>query len=190
MAGQGQRPSRQAALAELCRQLVIENYAPAAVLINRKFECLYFLGPTDRYLRVAPGHPTQDLLAMARPNIRTKLRSAIQRAGQDKAHVVVAGDKIVRDGDAQSFNIAVQTVSFDDNDLFLVYFIDAPKQQEPSNILTASENVPHVTELQKELEANSNGTSGSYSEPGDIERRTEGYQRGRIIGQRGVPVDQ
>ena len=48
-------PSRQATLAELCRRLVLETYAPAAVLINRKHECLYFLGPTDRYLRVAPG---------------------------------------------------------------------------------------------------------------------------------------
>ena len=130
MAGQGQRPSRQAALADLCRRLVIDNYAPAAVLINRKFECLYSLGPTDRYLRVAPGHPTQDLLAMARPNIRTKLRSAIQQAGQNKAHIVVAGGEIVRDGDAQSFNIAVQPVLFDGNDLFLICFIDAPKQPE------------------------------------------------------------
>ena len=44
----------------------METYAPAAVLINRKHECLYSLGPTDRYLRVAPGQPTHDLLAMAR----------------------------------------------------------------------------------------------------------------------------
>ena len=63
---QGRAASRQAALAELCRRLVMETYAPAAVLINRKHECLYSLGPTDRYLRVAPGHPTHDLLAMAR----------------------------------------------------------------------------------------------------------------------------
>ena len=42
--GQGQAPSRQAALADLCRRLVMETYAPAAVLINRKHECLYFLG--------------------------------------------------------------------------------------------------------------------------------------------------
>ncbi len=55
--GQGQAPSRQAALAELCRRLVMETYAPAAVLINRKHECLYSSGPTDRYLRVAPGQP-------------------------------------------------------------------------------------------------------------------------------------
>ena len=44
----------------------METYAPAAVLINRKHECLYSLGPTERYLRVAPGQPTHDLLAMAR----------------------------------------------------------------------------------------------------------------------------
>ena len=56
--GQSPAPSRQAALAELCRRLVLEAYAPAAVLINSKHECLFSLGPTDRYLRVAPGSPT------------------------------------------------------------------------------------------------------------------------------------
>jgi two-component system CheB/CheR fusion protein len=153
MAGQGQRPSRQAALADLCRRLVIENYAPAAVLINRKFECLYSLGPTDRYLRVAPGHPTQDLLAMARPNIRTKLRSAIQQAGQNKAHIVVAGGEIVRDGDPKSFNIAVQPVSFDGTDLFLICFIDATQHQKRSISPATSGDVSRVGELQLELDA-------------------------------------
>ena len=92
-AGQDPAPSRQTALAELCRRLVIETYAPAAVLINRKHECLYSLGPTDRYLRVPPGHPTHDLLAMARPDIRTKLRSAIQQATQENLRIVVAGGR-------------------------------------------------------------------------------------------------
>ena len=35
----------------------METYAPAAVLINRKHECLYFLGPTDRYLQRGAGAP-------------------------------------------------------------------------------------------------------------------------------------
>ena len=98
--GQGQAPSRQAALADLCRRLVMETYAPAAVLINRKHECLYSLGPTDRYLRVAPGHPTHDLLAMAREGMRTKLRSAIQQASQENARIVVAGGRTSHDGNA------------------------------------------------------------------------------------------
>jgi two-component system CheB/CheR fusion protein len=40
-----QAPSRQTALADLCRRLVMETYAPAAVLINRTHKCLYSLGP-------------------------------------------------------------------------------------------------------------------------------------------------
>ncbi|HLY55266.1 MAG TPA: chemotaxis protein CheB, partial [Stellaceae bacterium] len=71
---QGPAPSRQAVLADLCRRLVMKTYAPAAVLINRKYECLYFFGPTDRYLQVAPGLPVHDLIAMAREGVRTKLR--------------------------------------------------------------------------------------------------------------------
>jgi len=82
---------RQAALGELCRTLVIDTYAPAAVLINRSHECLYSLGPTDRYLHVPAGNPTHDLFAMARPDLRTKLRSAIQRAGHEKSRIVVPG---------------------------------------------------------------------------------------------------
>ena len=153
IAGEGQRPSRQGALADLCKRLVIENYAPAAVLISPKFECLYSLGPTDRYLRVAPGHPTQDLLAMARPNIRTKLRSAIQQAAQGKAPIVIAGGEIVRDGNAQSFNIAVQSVLFDGHDLVLVCFIDAAKQQTRNDAVAAPPDTSSVAGLQQELEA-------------------------------------
>ena len=86
----------------------METYAPAAVLINRKYECLYYLGPTDRYLKVAPGRPMHDLLAMAREGMRTKLRSAIQRAIQENARVVVPGGRIGGNDDAQPFSIAVQ----------------------------------------------------------------------------------
>ena len=107
-AGQDPAPSRQTALAELCRRLVMENYAPAAVLINSKHECLYYLGPTDRYLRVPAGHPTRDLLAMARPNIRIRLRSAIQRATQENLRIVVDGGRASQG--ASAFNIAVHPV--------------------------------------------------------------------------------
>ena len=92
--GQGRSPTRETLLAELCRRLVLENYAPAAVLINRNNECLYSLGPTDRYLSVAPGRPTHDLLAMARKGLGARLRSAIQRAFHEDAPVVVGGCRV------------------------------------------------------------------------------------------------
>ena len=56
-----------------------------------------FLGPTDRYLHRRPGQPTHDLLAMARQGLRTKLRSAIQRAFQENARVVTPGGRTNRE---------------------------------------------------------------------------------------------
>ena len=148
-------PSREAALADLCKQMVMETYAPAAVLVNRKYECLYYLGPTDRYLKVAPGRPMHDLLAMAREGMRTKLRSAIQRSIQENARIVVPGGRIGGNGngDAQPFNIAVQPTSSDGEELLLICFIDQPLQESKEGRRSASGDTPRVKELEKELEA-------------------------------------
>ena len=77
-------PGSRAAIARATSRsgLLIEAYAPASVLINRKYECLYYSGPTDRYLRVAAGEPSRDLLAMVREGLRNKLRAAIRQASR------------------------------------------------------------------------------------------------------------
>ena len=82
---------RPAALAELGRRLVMEAYAPASVLVDTANTVLFSLGPTDRYLRLPPGHATHDLLAMARSGLRGKLRAALQRARDGKVKVLRFG---------------------------------------------------------------------------------------------------
>lgn len=148
-----QPPSRQAALAELCRQLVLEAYAPAAVLINHKFECLYYLGATDRYLKVAPGRPSHDLLAMARDGLRTKLRAAIQQASQSTDCVVIAGRRLGESGETEPFNVSVRPVLNGGEQLFLVCFVDELKPERADNDRTRAEEIPRVAELEKQLEA-------------------------------------
>ncbi len=122
--GTGPGLSRQAALADLCRQMVMRDYAPAAILINRSHDCLYSLGPTDHFLRVPPGHPTQDLLAMTPPGLSVKLRAAIQRARQEQTRIVIPGGQISRDGASLDFSIAVLPVTHEGDELMLVCFID------------------------------------------------------------------
>jgi len=131
----------------------METYAPAAVLINRKHECLYSLGPTDRYLRVAPGHPTHDLLAMARASMRTRLRSAIQQASRENARIVVAGGRINHDGNPVSFSIAVQPVLNESEELLLICFVDDPKHELQQDRPSTSGDVTQVAELEQQLEA-------------------------------------
>ena len=151
--GQSHSPSRQAALAELCRRLVIETFAPAAILINRKYECLYSLGPTDRYLRVAPGYATHDLLAMARQEMRTRLRSAIQQAAQENVRVIAAGGTIDHNGSPISFNIDVQPVSDEDEELLLICFVDGPKAGQKHGRPAMRRDVAEHADLGQELAA-------------------------------------
>jgi len=150
----GQAASRQAALAELCRRMVMETYAPAAVLINRNRECLYFLGPTDRYLRVAPGHPTHDLLAMVRDDLRMRLRSALQRARQENTSVVVAAPVPTHhDGGVAPFRIDLKPVTIDGEELLLICFVDEPQAEQKRHRTISARDKPRVAELEQELEA-------------------------------------
>ena len=152
-AAQAPAPSRQATLAELCRRLVIEHYAPAAVLINRKRECIYSLGPTERYLRVAPGPATNDLLAMARQGVRTRLAAAIQQSAQENARVVIPGGRLNHDGHAVSFNIEVQPVQSTDEGELLVCFVDTPAPGRTGAAPVLPQERPRVVELERELQA-------------------------------------
>jgi two-component system CheB/CheR fusion protein len=151
--GQDHAASRESALADLCRRHVFEIYAPPAILINHNLECLYYLGPTDRYIHVPQGPPPRDLLAMARRDIRIKLRSAIQRASQENLRIVVAGGRASQDDETTSFSIAVQPILSEGEDLLLICFIDDPASARKQGHRTSSQDPTRVAELEQEFEA-------------------------------------
>ncbi len=150
-AAEGQALLQRTALADLCRRLVMENYAPAAVLVNRGHECLHSTGPVDRYLRVVTGQPTHDVLAMAREDVRIKLRSALQRASQERSRVVVPGGRLKRDGQTLAFKIAIQPVRNEDEELLLICFLEEKPSARRSR-RTSPADVSRAAELETELE--------------------------------------
>ena len=145
-------PSRQIELAELCRRMVLEAYGPAAVLINRKLECLYYHGPVDRYLKVVSGRPVNDVIAMAREGVRAKLRSAVQRALHENARVVIPGGRTKGEAGAPSFSVVVMPAPREREDLLLVCFVEEPEPRVAGGSI-APADVPRVVELERELEA-------------------------------------
>jgi two-component system CheB/CheR fusion protein len=150
---QVQGPSRQTVLGDLCRRLVLENHAPAAVLINSKHECLYSLGPTDHYLHVAPGRPTHDLFAMVREGMHNALRSAIHLAGQQNARVVVPGGGMKRGDRTVPFSIDALPVEHDGESLLLICFVDEPVPEQRQGAAAISPaDMKQVDALQQELD--------------------------------------
>jgi two-component system CheB/CheR fusion protein len=82
-------PEPSASIAELARRALLDRYAPASVLIDRKHRVLYFHGPTGEYLEQPTGEPTRELLAMARDGLALKLRAAIREASKENKSVTV-----------------------------------------------------------------------------------------------------
>jgi two-component system CheB/CheR fusion protein len=153
-AGRGAGPGRlinPTALAELGRRLVLDAYAPASVLINTANEILFSLGPTDRYLRLAPGHPTHDLLAAARPGLRPKLAGAIETARKTNARAEATGRMTGgHDDNDAGFSLEVRPVTEAGDDLLLVCIAGSPAA--PAPIPVSPEQLPQLAELDRELE--------------------------------------
>jgi len=145
--------SRRTVQAELCRQVVLDQHAPAAVLCNAQHECLYSLGPIDRFLRVAPGHVTPDVLAMARGVLRARLRSALIQVAHGDSQVTLPGGRSLQDGRAMPFNIVVQPLTSDGEKLLLICFVDAPALAQSPPTAPSSRDASRIAELERELDA-------------------------------------
>ena len=146
--------ARGISASDLTHRLLIETYAPASVLINRKYECLYYSGPTDRYLQVATGEPSRDLLAMAREGLRTKLRAAVQQASREHAHTTATGAEASYGGSALAVRIEVHPVQRDGEELLLVSFFDEPvRELARDRAVEPADDPSRIAELERELEA-------------------------------------
>lgn len=156
-------PSRQTTLAELARRMALRLYAPALVLINRKMECLYFLGPTDRFLHHAEGIPTNDLMAMAPDGARAKLRAAIREASPENPRVRIEGAQLDAAKEAPSGCIEVHSLTHDGEELLLVGFLPGETANAAVNRAASAsagpvtalshDNPARIAELERELDA-------------------------------------
>ena len=144
-------PPRPNAVAELCRRLVIENYAPAALIVTRDGEVLYSVGPTDKYLRLAPGLPVPDVVSMARDHVRAKLRSAMSAACKDNKRSEVAGGRMHGGGGEPGFRIAVQPVQAEGKDLLFVCFLEDVIAKSEEKRESKLEDSSEVADLKDEL---------------------------------------
>ncbi|WP_254065414.1 CheR family methyltransferase [Acidisoma sp. L85] len=151
--GPGPKLARQVSLADFGRRLVLEKYAPASILINYKHDCLFSVGPTDRYLRATPEEPTQDLFAMARPEIRSKLKSAVDRAIREKTRVIEAGGRGKGNDGSTSFNIDVQPVTNAGEEFLLVSFVSGPSPEESRRGVPSPHMSASTVDDQQELES-------------------------------------
>ena len=142
---------RAPGLGDIAQHLLLGIYAPAAVLVDRSYRALYFFGPTDRYLRVAPGEPSQDLVPMPCEGLASRFRSAVRQANREKTVISVGGAQVRRNGDTTSVRISARPMPHDGEDLLLVTFEDEPERKVVEAAETPAE-ASRVAQLEQELD--------------------------------------
>ena len=148
------RATRHQPFGALAEQSLLAAYAPASVLINAHREGLHFFGATDRYLKVPTGEASQDILVMAREGLRSKLRAAIQRAGDDQVRTLVTGARVEINGGPIDVNIGVLPVHGEGEGYLLVSFTDEAKREpRPTGQGESAADTSRIVELEQELES-------------------------------------
>ncbi len=147
-------PRSPKGLAELTQKLLLADYAPAAVLINRKYEVLYFFGPTSDYLEFPTGEPTKDLTVMARQGLRIKIRAGCHRIFRGNETVAESEARVLRDGRYVPCLISVKPVteSREGEGLLLVTFHDRKTEPTAEGPAEAETGEQEETALVKQLE--------------------------------------
>jgi two-component system CheB/CheR fusion protein len=66
---------------------LLTQFAPATVFVNEDIDIVHSRGNVDRFLKLAPGRASLNLLKMAREGLQIELRNAISRAKKENAPV-------------------------------------------------------------------------------------------------------
>jgi two-component system CheB/CheR fusion protein len=116
-------------------QLVLQQFSPASVLINKEGDILYITGRTGKYLEPAAGKANWNIYAMAREGLRNDLLSAIRKAKQSYEPIQLRNIKVGTNGGDQYVDVTIQSIEkpVEFKDTIMVVFKDVAYSRLPEN---------------------------------------------------------
>ncbi len=149
-------PSGEPNIARSIERIIVEEYAPASVIINEQGDVVYFAGDTGKFLQPPAGSPNNKLIAMARENLRLELRTMIHRAVTTRKEAVRKNLKIKTGPGTTQIDLVVRPLTElgAEAGLFIVLFrelVAAPgKGALPAQDFASHEH-PVIKQLEGEL---------------------------------------
>ncbi len=114
-------------------QILLQNYTPAAVLVNVAGDILYINGRTGKYLEPAAGKANWNIHAMAREGIQHEISLALKRAQTQVDPVHILNLTVGSNGSTQTLDLTVQAIAKPKIlcDLLMVVFTDVIRPAKP-----------------------------------------------------------
>jgi two-component system CheB/CheR fusion protein len=117
----------------IAREVVLERYSAACVVVDAQLRIASLFGPTQRYLIQPTGPISADFLPWLREGIRTRVRRALESAIAEGRLVRVPALRFKEGGKVRSVSCTVEPLpaSGDSHGLLLVVFQEAPAAPDP-----------------------------------------------------------
>lgn len=136
--------------AEFLQNKVLEGYTTATALVDPDFQCLYMIGPADKYFQVPPGRPVSGLLAMARDGLAIELRRALEEAARTKTTAVVTGGHLRGTDGPDGFTVVVEPIEHEGQRLYMVSV--SPAEPVAAEQTSGGPFNGHIMALERELD--------------------------------------
>ena len=150
-------PKPPASLQSLADQLVLQSYAPPAVITNDTGDIFYVSGRTGKYLEPAAGKANWNIFAMAREGLRYELARAFQEALRQKKSVALHGLTVGTNGGTQCVDVTVRQLDEPGplHGLVMIVFTDVATPvtapQAAGRLPKSPAHSPRLVELEQEL---------------------------------------
>jgi two-component system CheB/CheR fusion protein len=139
----------------LADQIVLQQFAPASVLVNDKGDIIYITGRTGKYLEPVAGKANWNIHAMARDGLSNELPNAFQRALRSTQPIELRNIKIRNNnGDFNCATITIKQIESPDQlkGMVLIVFKDE-REIVPSHLSQQKNSKLSLSGRQKELES-------------------------------------
>lgn len=142
-------------LQHLADYLLLQQFSPAAVLVNAEGDILYISGRTGKYLEPAAGKANWNIHAMAREGLRHELALLLPKALRDRETLTQRGIRIGSNGGTLTLDLTVHAI-VQPEELFgmaMVVFNEvAAAPEQPLVAGKRAQSRGRVAELEKSLQ--------------------------------------
>lgn len=139
--------------------VLLQFYAPAAVVLNADADIVYISGRTGKYLEPAAGKANWNIHAMAREGLSEPLYTALRQASDQSEPLELTGVLVQTGAGAQAVDVTIQALREPDalKGMTMVVFRDAPtpvasRRRKPASA-TDSDYAAEIQRYQKEIES-------------------------------------
>jgi len=88
-------------------RLLLEQFVPAGILINRKLEVAHVFGSAAQYLHIQPGPRTNNVLELFDADLRTAVSGAVRRATRERSNIAYTGVNVTRNGENIQLKVSI-----------------------------------------------------------------------------------